>query len=64
MAQDSGRWRRLRDGWCVKFVDEDSHWYLSASTTKLRQDIRYNVVVAEDMMELETMELVLDLVDF
>jgi hypothetical protein len=48
----------------VKFVDEDSHWYLSASTTKLRQDIHYNVVVAEDMMELETMELVLELVDF
>jgi hypothetical protein len=32
----SGRWRRLRDGWRVKLVDEDARWYLSASRTKLR----------------------------
>jgi hypothetical protein len=24
----SGRWRRLRDGWRVKLVDEDTRWYL------------------------------------
>jgi hypothetical protein len=28
----SGRWRRLRDGWRVKLVDEDTRWYLSASS--------------------------------
>jgi hypothetical protein len=31
----SGRGRRLRDGWRVKLVDEDSRWYLCASRTKL-----------------------------
>jgi hypothetical protein len=50
----SGRWRRLRDGWRVKLVDEDTRWYLSASRTKLRQDVRCNVVVADDVVELET----------
>jgi hypothetical protein len=48
----------------VKLVDEDSHRYLSASRTKRRQDVRCNVVVANDMMELETIELVLELADF
>jgi hypothetical protein len=48
-------------------VDEDTHWYLSASRTKLRQvvrDVRCNVVVADDVMELETIEFVLELADF
>jgi hypothetical protein len=31
-----GHRRRLRDGWRVKLVDEDTRWYLSASRTKLR----------------------------
>jgi hypothetical protein len=53
----SGRWRQLRDGWCVKLVDEDTRWYLSASRTKLRQDVRCNVVVADDVVELETIVL-------
>jgi hypothetical protein len=61
---DSGRWRRLRDGWRVKLVDEDSRWYLSASRTKLRQDVHCNVVVTDDVVELETIELVLELLDF
>jgi hypothetical protein len=39
----SGRWRRLRDGWRVKLVDEDTRWYLSVSRTKLRQDVRHEV---------------------
>jgi hypothetical protein len=60
----SGRWSRLRDGWRVKLVDEDTRWYLSASRTKLRQDVRCDVVVANDVVELETIELVLELVDF
>jgi hypothetical protein len=41
----NGRWRRLRDGWRVKLVDEDTRWYLSASRAKLLQDIRCNIVV-------------------
>jgi hypothetical protein len=48
----------------VKLVDEDSHWYLCAGRTKLRQDVRYNVVIADDVMELETIEFVLELADF
>jgi Tfp pilus assembly pilus retraction ATPase PilT len=48
----------------VKLVDEDTRWYLSASRTKLRQDVRCNIVVAGDMMELETVKLVLKLTDF
>jgi hypothetical protein len=60
----SGRWCRLRDGWRVKLVDEDTRWYLSASRTKLRQDVRCNVIVADDVVELETIELVLKLADF
>jgi hypothetical protein len=64
MRWDSGRWRRLRDGWRVKLVDEDTHWYLSASRTKLRQDVHCNVVLADDVVELETIELVLELADF
>jgi hypothetical protein len=63
MRWDSGRWRRLRDEWRVKLVDEDTLWYLSASRTKLRQDVRCNVVVADDVVELETIELVLELAD-
>jgi hypothetical protein len=60
----SGHGRRLRDGWRVKFVDEDSRWYLGASRTKLRRDIRCNFVVVDDVMELKTVEFVLELVDF
>jgi hypothetical protein len=45
----------------MKLVDEDTCWYLSASRTKLRQDVRYNVVVEDDVVELETIELVLEL---
>jgi hypothetical protein len=55
---------QLRDGWRVKLVDEDCRGYLSASRTKLRQDVRRNIVVADDMMELETIEFVLKLADF
>jgi hypothetical protein len=60
----SGRGRRLWDGWRMKFVDEDTRWYLSASRTKLRYDVRCNIVVADDVMELETVEFVLELTDF
>jgi hypothetical protein len=45
-------------------VDEDARWYLSAGRTELRQDVRCNVVVADDVVELETVELVLELADF
>jgi hypothetical protein len=64
MCWISGRWRRLQDGWRVKLVDEDTRWYLSASRTKLRQDIRCNVVVADGVVELNTVELVLELAEF
>jgi hypothetical protein len=64
MCWISGRWRRLQDGWRVKLVDEDTRWYLSASRTKLLQDVRCNVVVADDVVELKTVELVLELADF
>jgi hypothetical protein len=64
MCWISGRWCCLWDGWRVKFVDEDTRWYLSASRTKLRQDVRCNIVVADDVVELETVELVLELADF
>jgi hypothetical protein len=63
MGRDSGWWRRLRDGWHVKLVDEDARWYLSAGGSKLREDVRCNVVVPDDVMELETVELVLELAD-
>jgi hypothetical protein len=45
----------------MKLVDEDTRWDLSASRTKLRQDVRCNVVVADDVVELETIDLVLEL---
>jgi hypothetical protein len=48
----------------VKLVDEGTRWYLSTSRTKLRQGVRCNVVVADDVMELETIEFVLELADF
>jgi hypothetical protein len=48
----------------VKLVDEDSRWYLCASRAKLRQDVRCNIVVADDVVELETIEFILELVDF
>jgi hypothetical protein len=60
----SGRRRRLRDGWRVKLVDEDTPWYLSACRAKLRQDVSCNIVVADNVMELDTVELVLELADF
>jgi hypothetical protein len=61
---DSGRWRRLRDGWLVKLMNEDTCWYLSSGRSKLREDVCCNVVVADDVVELETIELVLELADF
>jgi hypothetical protein len=64
MRWDSGRWRRLCGGWRVKLVDEDARWYWSANRTKLRQDVRCNIIVADDVVELETVELVLELADF
>jgi hypothetical protein len=64
MCWISGRWRRLRDGWRVKLKEEDTRWYLSVSRAKLRQDVYCNIVVADDVMELETVELVLELADF
>jgi hypothetical protein len=48
----------------VKLVDEDACWYLSAGRTELREDVGCNVVVADDVVELETIELVLELADF
>jgi hypothetical protein len=48
----------------VKLVDKDSCRYLCASRTKLRRDIRCNIVVMDDVMELETVELVLELANF
>jgi hypothetical protein len=48
----------------MELVDEDTHWYLSASRTKLRYDVRCNIVVTDDVMKLETVELVLELADF
>jgi hypothetical protein len=48
----------------VKLVDEDSNRNLSVSRTKLRQDVHCNVVVADDVVELESIEFVLELVDF
>jgi hypothetical protein len=48
----------------MKFVDEDSDGYLRTSRTKLQQDVRCNIVVADDVMELETIELVLEFADF
>jgi hypothetical protein len=48
----------------VELVDEDTRWYLCASRTRLQQDVRCNFVVADDVMELETIELVLELVEF
>jgi hypothetical protein len=44
-------------------MDKDSNVYLCASRTKLRQDVWCNVVVADDVMELETVELVLEFAD-
>jgi hypothetical protein len=38
----------------MKLVVEDSDRYLRVSRTKLRLDVRCNVVVADDVMELET----------
>jgi hypothetical protein len=64
MGWDSGRWCRLWDGWRVKLMDEDTRWHLSAGGSKLREDVRCNVVVTDDVMELETIELVLELADF
>jgi hypothetical protein len=48
----------------VKLVDEDSRWYLCPSRAKLRHDVRCNIVVADDVVELETVEFVLELADF
>jgi hypothetical protein len=48
----------------VKLMDEDTRWYLSASRTMLRQDVRCNIVLADHVMELETIELILELANF
>jgi hypothetical protein len=64
MRWDSGRWHRLQDGWRVKLVDEDTRWYLTAGRSKLLQDVCCDVVVADDVVELETIEFVLELADF
>jgi hypothetical protein len=48
----------------MELVDEDTRWYLSASRTKLSQDVCCNIVVVDDVMEFETVELVLELADF
>jgi Tfp pilus assembly pilus retraction ATPase PilT len=45
-------------------MNEDTRWYLGAGRSKLRQDVRCNVVVVDDVVELETVELVLKLADF
>jgi hypothetical protein len=50
----SGCGCRLWDGWSVKLVDENSDEYLRASRTKLRQHVCCNIVVADDVVELET----------
>jgi hypothetical protein len=60
----SGCGHRHRDGRRVKLVNEDSRWYLCVSRTKLRQDVCCNIVVADDVMELETIEFVLKLANF
>jgi hypothetical protein len=60
----SGHRHQLWDGWRMKLVDEDSNGYLCASSTKHRQDVRCNVVVADNVVDLETVELVLELADF
>jgi hypothetical protein len=48
----------------MKLVDKNSDVYLCASRSKLRQDVRCNIVVVDDVVELETVELVLELADF
>jgi hypothetical protein len=48
----------------MKLVDKDSRWHLCASRTKFRQDVCCNAVVADDVVELETIEFVLELADF
>jgi hypothetical protein len=45
----------------MKLVDEDSNRYLCASRTKVRQDVYCNIVFSDDVVELETVELVLEL---
>jgi hypothetical protein len=60
----NGRGHRLQNEWCMKLVDEDSDRYLRVSRTKLRQDVRCNIVVVDDVVELETVELVLELANF
>jgi hypothetical protein len=48
----------------VKLVDEDFRGYLCASRTKLRQDVRCNIVVTDDVMDLKIIELVLEFANF
>jgi hypothetical protein len=48
----------------MEFVDEDSGGYMRMSRTKLRQYVHCIIVFTDDMVELETVELVLKLVDF
>jgi hypothetical protein len=48
----------------MNLVNEDTRWYLSAGRSKLRQYVRCNIVVEDNVVELETVELVLELADF
>jgi hypothetical protein len=48
----------------VKLVGEDSRRNLCVSRTKLRRDVRCNIVVTDNVMELEAVELVLELANF
>jgi hypothetical protein len=64
LAPKGGKESRLRDGWRVKLMDEDARGYLGAGGSELREDARCNVVVADDVMELEAVEFVLELADF
>jgi hypothetical protein len=57
VSWDSGQWRQLWDGWRVKLMNEDTRWYLSAGGSKLREDVRCNVVVVDDVVEFETVNL-------
>jgi hypothetical protein len=48
----------------VKLVNEDTRWYLSAGRSELREAVRCNIVVVDDVVELKTVEFVLELADF
>jgi hypothetical protein len=60
----SGHWHQLRDGWHVKLVDKDSDGNLSASRTKLQLDVRCNIVVVDEVVDLASIKFILNLADF